>query len=101
MSVRFASVFLIHLMLVMPATAQEKEWLKYNDDAVKAYQADNVAEAERLFLLAVAEAEKLPQPDKRLATSLANLAEVQRGLRKNDAAIAGMRRAIDIWEKAL
>ncbi|MCH7767215.1 MAG: tetratricopeptide repeat protein, partial [Acidobacteria bacterium] len=59
---------------MVAASAQETRWDSIMADAVKAYQQADYAQAEKLFLAALKEAEKFGEQDPRLATSLNNLA---------------------------
>jgi hypothetical protein len=56
------------------ASAQETRWETLMADAVRAYQQADYAEAEKLLLAALQEAEKFGEQDPRFATSLNNLA---------------------------
>jgi len=58
------------------ACTQQSSWEKQNAAAVRAYQRADFAEAEKLFLAALREAEKFGPQDPRLATSLSNLASL-------------------------
>ncbi len=51
-------------------TTQETRWDSIMADAVKAYQQADYAQAEKLLLAALKEAEKFGEQDPRLATSL-------------------------------
>ncbi|MEE8199620.1 MAG: tetratricopeptide repeat protein [Candidatus Acidoferrales bacterium] len=70
-------------------------------DAAKAYQQADYAEAEKLFLAALKEAEKFGEQDPRFAASLNNLAELYRTLGKYAQAEPLYERALAIAEKAL
>ncbi len=51
-------------------------WETYSDSAKNAYERGNYARAEGLFRLALDEAEKFGPRDRRVATSMSNLAGV-------------------------
>jgi len=70
-------------------------------DAVKAYEQADYAEAEKLFLAALKEAEKFGDQVLRLATSLNNLATLYYSQGKYAQAEPLFRRALAIREKAL
>ncbi|MFQ5662850.1 MAG: tetratricopeptide repeat protein [Terriglobia bacterium] len=70
-------------------------------DAVKAYQQADYAEAEKLLLAALQEAEKFGEQDPRFAASLNNLAELYRAQGKYEQAELLHQRALAIAEKAL
>ncbi len=86
---------------MVAASAQETRWDSILADAAKAYQQADYAEAEKLFLAALKEAEKFGNQDPRLATSLNNLAELYRAQGNYEQAEPLYRRALAIDEKAL
>ncbi|MEE8199757.1 MAG: tetratricopeptide repeat protein, partial [Candidatus Acidoferrales bacterium] len=67
----------------VPASAQETRWDNLNNAAIEAYQRADYAEAEKLLLAALKEAEKFGPEDPRLAITLASLTVV------HDAQILG------------
>ena len=81
--------------------AQVTLWDKYIDAGTKAYQQSQYAEAEKQFVAALHEAEKFGQQDGRLATSLNNLALVQKTQGRHAEAEPLHQRALAIREKAL
>jgi len=83
------------------ASAQETRWETLMAEAVKAYQQADYAEAEKLFLAALKEAEKFGEQDPRFAASLNNLAELYRAQGKYTEAEPLLQRALAIGEKAL
>ena len=76
-------------------------WESLIADGETAYQAGRYAEAEKLFLAALKEAEEFGGQDPRLATSLNNLALLYKSLGKYAQADPLLRRALTIQEKAL
>ncbi len=86
---------------MVAASAQETRWDSIMDGAVEAYQQADYAQAEKLFLAALKEAEKFGDQDPRLAASLNNLAELYRAQGKYTQAEPLYRRALAIWEKTL
>ena len=76
-------------------------WETYNDAGIEAYKQGRYAEAEKLWLAALKEAEKFGPQDPRLATSLNNLAELYRAQGKYAEAEPLYKRALEIDEKAL
>ncbi len=86
---------------MVAASAQETRWDSIMADAAKAYQQADYAEAEKLFLAALKEAEKFGEQDPRLATSLNNLALLYDAQGKYAQAEPLYRRALAIREKAL
>ncbi len=86
---------------MVAASAQETRWDSIVADAWKAYQQADYAEAEKLFLAALKEAEKFGEQDPRFATSLNNLAELYLAQGKSEQAEPLYRRALAIREKAL
>ncbi len=86
---------------MVAASAQGTRWDSLMADALKAYQQADYAQAEKLFLAALKEAEKFGNPDPRLATSLNNLAELYRAQGRYAQAGPRYRRALAIREKAL
>ncbi len=86
---------------MVAASAQETRWDSIMADAVKAYQQADYAQAEKLLLAALKEAEKFGNQDPRLAISLNNLAELYRAQGKYSEAEPLYQRALAIDEKAL
>ena len=86
---------------MVAASAQETRWDSIMADAVKAYQQADYAQAEKLFLAALKEAEQFGEQDPRFAASLNNLAELYRAQGKYAQAEPLYQRALAIWEKAL
>ncbi len=82
-------------------TTQETRWDSIMADAVKAYQQADYAEAEKLLLAALKEAEKFGERDPRLATSLNNLAVLYNAQGKYTEAEPLYQRSLAIREKAL
>ncbi len=83
------------------ASAQDTQWKKSNDAGLMAYQQGRYAEAEKLFLAALKEAEKFGEQDPRYATSLNNLAALYDTQGKYAQAEPLYQRALAIDEKAL
>ncbi len=86
---------------MVAASAQQTRWDSIMADAVKAYQQADYAQAEKLFLAALKEAEKFGEQDARLATSLNNLAFLYDAQGKYAQAEPLYRRALAIAEKIL
>ncbi len=86
---------------MVAASAQETRWDSLMAGAVKAYQQADYAEAEKLFLAALNEAEKFGEQDPRLATSLNNLAVLYYAQGKYAQAEPLYQRSLAIREKAL
>ena len=86
---------------MVAASAQETRWDSIMADAVKAYQQADYAQAEKLFLAALKEAEQFGEQDPRFAASLNNLAELYRAQGKYAQAEPLYQRALAIREKAL
>ncbi len=86
---------------MVAASAQETRWDSIMADAAKAYQQADYAEAEKLLLAALKEAEKFGDQDPRLATSLNNLAVLYFGQSKYAQAEPLYQRALAIREKTL
>ena len=86
---------------VVAASAQETRWDSIMAGAARAYQQADYAQAEKLLLAALKEAEKFGEQDPRFATSLNNLAELYRAQGKYAQAEPLYRRALAIREKAL
>ncbi len=80
-------------------TTQETRWDSIMADAAKAYQQADYAQAEKLLLAALKEAEKFGEQDPRLATSLNNLAALYHAQGKYAQAEPLQRRALAILEK--
>ena len=95
-------LFLILILLAAaPALAQTSAWEESMASAYEAYQASRFAEAEKLFLSALATAEDFGPQDPRLATTLNNLAELQRAQGRYAKAEPLYKRSLGILEKAL
>ncbi len=86
---------------VVAASAQETRWDSIMAGAARAYQQADYAQAEKLLLAALQEAEKFGEQDPRLATSLNNLAQLYRAQGKFTEADPLSQRALAIIEKAL
>ncbi len=86
---------------MVAASAQETRWDSIMAGAAKAYQQADYAEAEKLFLGALKEAEKFGEQDPRLATSLNNLAALYDEQGKYAQAEPLYQRALAIKENAL
>ncbi len=86
---------------MVAASAQDTRWDSIMADAWKAYQQADYAEAEKLLLAALKEAEKFGNQDPRLPTSLNNLAELYLTQGKYAQAEPLYQRALAIREKAL
>ncbi len=89
------------LWVMVAASAQETRWDSIMADAAKAYQHADYAEAEKLFLAALKEAEKFGEQDPRSATSLNNLALLYYAQGKYTQAEPLYQRALVIYERAL
>ena len=76
-------------------------WETYNDAGIEAYEQGRYAEAEKLWLAALKEAEKFGPQAPRLATSLNNLALLYDTQGKYAEAEPLYKRALEIDEKAL
>ncbi len=92
---------LLCLALWTTALAQQTQWEKLNGAGMEAYERGRYAEAEKLWLAALKEAETFGGEHTRLATSLNNLAELYRAQGKYAQAEPLLRRALAIKEKAL
>ncbi len=86
---------------MVAASAQETRWDSIMADAAKAYQQADYAQAEKLLLAALKEAEKFGEQDPRLAASLNNLAALYDTQGKYAQAEPLYRRALAIREKVL
>jgi tetratricopeptide (TPR) repeat protein len=82
------------------ATAQVDPWQEKNEAGNVAAQAGRYADAEKLYLAAIKEAEAFGKTDTRLATSWANLATVYHLQNKYPEAKDSYQRSIKILEKA-
>ncbi len=82
-------------------TTEETRWDSIMADAGKAYRQADYAEAEKLLLSALKEAEKFGEQDPRLATSLNNLAVLYNAQGRYAQAEPLYQRALAIREKAL
>ncbi len=85
---------------MVAASAQETRWDSIMAGAAKAYQQADYAEAEKLFLGALKEAEKFGDQDPRLATSLNNLALLYHNQGRYAQAEPLYQRALAVVEKA-
>jgi len=86
---------------MVAASAQETRWDSIMADGMRAYQQADYAEAEKLLLAALKEAEKFGDQDPRLATSLNNLASLYYAQGKYTEAEPLYQRSLAILEKAL
>ncbi len=86
---------------LVPASAQETRWEALMADATKAYQRADYAEAERLLLVALQEAEKFGQQDPRLAISHLALGTVYLEQGRYAEAEPLLQRSLAIMEQAL
>ena len=82
------------LLPMVAPSAQETRWDSIMADAAKAYQQADYAQAKKLLLAALKEAEKFGEQDPRFATSLNNLAELYRAQGKYAQAEPLYRRAL-------
>ena len=85
---------------LLTACAQEP-WESYNDAGLEAQEQARYAEAEELFLEAFKEAEKFGEQDRRLATSLNNLALLYSERGRYAEAEPLYQRALAIYQEAL
>jgi tetratricopeptide (TPR) repeat protein len=83
------------------AIAQGTLWETYLDAAKTAAQQGRHADAEKMFSVALKEAEQFGAQDVRVATTLSALADLYRGQNKWPEAEPLYRRALTIQEKAL
>ena len=79
--------------------AEEDVWQKANTEGKQLRQQGRYAEAEKAYLLAVAEAEKLGPENRHLALSLNELAAWYHATGRLSEAEPLYRRALTIWEK--
>jgi len=86
---------------MVAASAQETRWDSIMADAAKANQQADYAQAEKLLLAALKEAEKFGEQDLRFAASLNNLAALYDTQGKYAQAEPLFQRALAIWEKIL
>ncbi len=82
-------------------STEETRWERLVADGETAFQAGRYAEAEKLCLAALKEAEEFGEQDPRLATSLNNLAVLYDAQGHYAQAEPFYQRAITIYEKAL
>ena len=89
-------------LLLWPActVGQETAWQRYMDAGRQAYEQADYAEAEKLLLAALKEAEKLDEQDA-LATSLNNLGALYNTQGKYAEAEPLLKRSLATWEKAV
>ena len=97
---RWLLVGLLCLALWTTALAQQTQWEKLNGAGMEAYERGRYAEAEKLWLAALKEAETFGGEHPRLATSLNNLAELYRAQGRYAQAEPLHQRALAIREKA-
>ncbi len=86
---------------MVAASAQETRWDSIMADAAKAHQQADYAQAEKLFLAALKEAEKFGEQDPRFAASLNNLAELYRAQGKYAQAEPLFQRALIVLTRAV
>jgi tetratricopeptide (TPR) repeat protein len=84
-----------------PGAAQEDLWRRDLDAGRKAYEQGHYAEAEKLLLLSLKEAEQFGATDIRFADTLGNLASVHRALGKYAESERLDRQALEIRKKVL
>src|SRR5215510_566453 len=84
-----------------PGGAKEDLWKRHLDAGRKAYEQGHYAEAEKLLLLSLKEAERFGATDIRFANTLGNLASVYRALGKYEESERLDRQALKIREKVL
>ena len=89
------------LGFLFTAACQRTRWESNNAAGVKAFQQGRYADAEKLFLAALEEAEGFGPDDPRLATSLNNLAGLYDNQGKYAEAEPLYKRSLAIDEKAL
>ena len=89
------------LSLASFAVADDTAWAKYSEAGRKAYRSGQYAEAEKLLLVALKEAEKFGELDGRLIYSLNDLAELYRAQGKYAEAEPLFKRALANQEKVL
>lgn len=89
------------ILIVAPACSNGKNWERHNQAGKYAFDRGDYAEAEKQWLAARADAEKLGVQDARLAATLSNLAELYRNQGKYPEADELNRRALEIWGKNL
>ena len=89
------------LAFFFTAACQRTRWESNNAAGVKALQQGRYADAEKLLLAAVEEAEGFGPQDPRLATSLNNMAELYRAQGKYAEAEPLYKRSLAIREKTL
>jgi tetratricopeptide (TPR) repeat protein len=82
------------------ALTEEALWKMYFDAGTKAYNHDQYATAETMFLAARKEAEGFGSSDVRVASTLFQLALVYYTEKKYEQAEPNYRRAVEIWDKA-
>jgi tetratricopeptide (TPR) repeat protein len=94
---RWWPLWLLSLVLISAeASGQETLWETYKAAGNKAFQLARSAEAERLFLAAIEQAEKFGKHDPRLAESLNSLAVLYATQGKQVEAEPLFRRALEI-----
>ncbi len=89
------------LFMVQPAKAGETEWKKYSRQGATAYEQANWGQAERMFKLALKEAEPFGAKDLRLASSLTNLGVLYNFRNQPAKAAPLFERAIAVKQAAL
>src|ERR1700716_3232204 len=92
---------LTSLVSVSAAVAGEIEWQKYSTEGAKAYDLANWGQAERMFKLALKEAEHFGDKDLRLASSLTNLGVLYNFRAQPGKAEPLFERAIAVKQNAL
>ncbi len=86
---------LASLLLSCPAALSVTKFEQFSSQAEAAYQKRDYAEAQKNFEQALVEADKLDKTDKRIATTLYNLALVLQAEAKFDESEKTMQKAID------
>ena len=95
------SLVLVVLLTISMAACQRTDWERKIDAGTNAFQQGHYAEAEKLWLAALEQAEKFGPQDQRLATSLNNLAVLYRTQGRYAEAEPLYKRALAIREKTL
>lgn len=96
------SIIAVYSMLAAShALAEDSLWQTYRDNGEREYAQGRVAEAERLFLAALREAEKFGPQDPRLARTLGNLGFLYVTQEQYAEAEPLLKRALTIRETAL
>lgn len=92
---------LLLVLIVSPSCAHERLWESYRESGEKEYQEGRFAEAEKMFLAALHEAEKFGPEDPRLARTLNNLAFLYVTQDQYAEAEPLLKRALAIRQQAL